>query len=87
MSKDIYTCTLIAPAPLLFDSCRKPYDPPSVSATNSYLVVEGVINAGTDSTFIKLSRTVKISDKVVASTKECIDCIVRGNNKPPAFWK
>lgn len=48
-------------------SCRKPYDPPALSATNSYLVVEGVINAGTDSTFIKVTRTVKISDKVVAN--------------------
>jgi hypothetical protein len=67
MSKGIYKYTLIAPALLLFGSCRKPYDPPVVSATNSYLVVEGVINAGSDSTFIKLSRTVKVSDKVVAN--------------------
>ncbi|HTD41661.1 MAG TPA: DUF4249 domain-containing protein [Mucilaginibacter sp.] len=45
-------------------SCRKPYEPPVVAVNNNYLVVEGVINAGSDSTFIKLSRTVKISDKV-----------------------
>ena len=48
-------------------SCRKPYEPPTTSASNSFLVVEGVINAGTDPTFIKLSRTVKIADKVVAN--------------------
>lgn len=48
-------------------SCRKPYQPPAISASNSYLVVEGVINAGPDSTFIKLSRTVKIADKIVAN--------------------
>lgn len=47
--------------------CRKPYIPPVISANNSYLVVEGVINAGSDSTFIKLSRTGKVSDKVVAN--------------------
>ena len=64
MSKSIYKYTLIVPALLLFGDCRKPYEPPAVSAPNSYLVVEGVINAGPDSTFIKLSRTVKVSNKV-----------------------
>jgi hypothetical protein len=45
-------------------SCKKPYNPPVTSSPNSYLVVEGVINSGADSTFIKLSRTVNISKKV-----------------------
>lgn len=44
-------------------SCRKPYVPPAISAPNSYLVVEGIVDAGSDSTFIKLSRTVKLSGK------------------------
>jgi hypothetical protein len=43
--------------------CKKPYAPPAITAPSSYLVVEGVINAGADSTFIKLSRTVNISAK------------------------
>ncbi|HEY2580604.1 MAG TPA: DUF4249 domain-containing protein [Mucilaginibacter sp.] len=47
--------------------CKKPYDPTVVSSPNSYLVVEGVINSGSDSTIIKLSRTVKLSDKVTSS--------------------
>src|SRR5437868_6518765 len=59
--------------------CRKPYDPPAISATNSYLVVEGVINAGLDSTFIKLSRTVKISDKVVANPETGAALTVAGD--------
>jgi len=42
--------------------CRKPYNPPIVSSQSNYLVVEGLINSGNDSTLIKLSRTVKISD-------------------------
>lgn len=46
------------------ESCRKPYYPPVSSTTGSYLVVEGVINSGADSTFIKISRTVKLTDKV-----------------------
>ncbi len=43
-------------------SCRKPYMPPAVTASNNYLVVEGVINSGADSTIIKLNRTVKLSN-------------------------
>jgi hypothetical protein len=42
--------------------CRKPYNPPAIASPASYLVVEGVINAGSDSTTIKLSRTVNLSN-------------------------
>src|ERR1700744_5691898 len=45
-----------------FASCRKPYNPPAIKSISGYLVVEGVIDAGADSTTIKLSRTVKLSN-------------------------
>ncbi|BAU54469.1 DUF4249 domain-containing protein [Mucilaginibacter gotjawali] len=45
-------------------ACRKPYNPPPVSDTNGYLVVEGTINSGADSTFIKVSHTVNVASKV-----------------------
>jgi hypothetical protein len=44
--------------------CKKPYNPQVISDDNHYLVVEGVINSGNDSTFISLSRTVKLSEGV-----------------------
>jgi hypothetical protein len=41
--------------------CRKPYAPGPLSTPGTYLVVEGVIDPGTDSTIIKLSNTVRLS--------------------------
>jgi hypothetical protein len=45
--------------------CKKPYNPPATSTSNSYLVVDGVINLSVDSTVIKVSRTVKLNSKTV----------------------
>ena len=47
--------------------CRKPYQPPEISAPGSYLVVEGFINSSNDSTFIKLSKTVPLSAKTTVN--------------------
>jgi len=47
--------------------CKKPYNPPAIASPGNYLVVEGVINAGADSTIITLSRTVNISSKVTVN--------------------
>ncbi len=33
-------------------SCKKMYNPPAINSPSSYLVVEGVVNSGHDSTFI-----------------------------------
>jgi hypothetical protein len=55
-------------------SCKKPYNPVAISSPNSYLVVEGVINSGAESTIIKLSRTVNISSKV--STNPVLNAVL-----------
>jgi len=43
--------------------CRETYTPPQITTNTNYLVVEGVINTGTDSTIFKLSRTVRLNAK------------------------
>ncbi|MGZ3889360.1 MAG: DUF4249 domain-containing protein, partial [Mucilaginibacter sp.] len=42
-------------------SCKQGYNPRPIAQATNYLVVEGAINTGTDSTIIRLSRTVPIS--------------------------
>jgi hypothetical protein len=54
--------------------CKKTYNPPVISDDNHYLVVEGVINSDNDSTFISLSRTVKITEDV--RTQPVVNCKV-----------
>jgi len=48
-------------------TCRKAYNPPAITANVNYLVVEGIINTGSDSTIFNLSRTVNIKQKIVAN--------------------
>jgi hypothetical protein len=60
-------------------SCKKPYAPPVIKADNNYLVVEGVIAAGGDSTNIKLSRTVKLADSVNINPEKGAKVVVQGD--------
>ncbi len=57
-SNYIIWCLMIA---FLASGCKKPYTPAVISSPNSYLVVEGNINTGTDSTVIQLSHTTNLS--------------------------
>ncbi|HWD90131.1 MAG TPA: DUF4249 domain-containing protein [Mucilaginibacter sp.] len=43
--------------------CKQVYNPHPIATATNYLVVEGAINTGTDSTLIHLSRTAPVSSK------------------------
>ena len=58
----------------LLAGCTKPYNPKVIAAANNYLVVEGTINTGGDSTMIKLSRTVNINSD--STTNPVLNAVV-----------
>jgi hypothetical protein len=52
-------------------SCKKPFTPKgSLAGTNKYLVIDGAVNSGNDSTFIRLSRTKKFDTVVVVDPEK-----------------
>ncbi len=61
-------------------SCRDPYKPDIVSSSESYLVVEGVLNAGTGPTDIRLSRTFKLDDTARFQTENNAYVAVEGKD-------
>ncbi|HWK03851.1 MAG TPA: DUF4249 domain-containing protein [Puia sp.] len=51
--------------------CRKPYNPPVITTPNNYLVVDGVINTGTETiTSINVNRTRNLGDTVIGGIPE-----------------
>ncbi|MBS1532436.1 MAG: DUF4249 domain-containing protein [Bacteroidetes bacterium] len=46
--------------------CKKLYAPKAAASVSNYLVVEGMINTGADSTIIRLSRTVPLASKTTS---------------------
>src|SRR3569832_333262 len=61
-------------------SCKKPFEPVAISSGNSFLVVEGVINSGPDSTYFRLSRTIKLSAKDTVKAEKNAIVMVEGDN-------
>lgn len=66
---------------VLFSACKKPFVPPeTLNNTSKYLVIDGVINAGSDSTFIKLSRTKKFENGIVIDHETGAQLTVEGDD-------
>ena len=59
--------------------CVKPYNPAIVAGNNNYLVVEGNINTGTDSTTIVLSRTTNIASGITLKPELNAKIIIQDN--------
>lgn len=73
---------LYVPAILLVivTACKKPFNPKVVSSPERYLVVEGIVNSGSDSTFIKLSRTVPVDNTITANPETGAIVTVEGDD-------
>ena len=63
---------------IIIAGCKKPYNPQVISSNDHYLVVEGVINSGNDSTIISLSKTVKLSENVSTQPVTNYTVVVEG---------
>ena len=65
---------------LLFAGCRDKYELPLRDNDVSLLVVEGVLNSGTGSTNITLSRTVKVNEATAFKPVLRAQLTVEGKN-------
>src|SRR6185295_16312221 len=61
-------------------SCRDLYDPGLASTSESYLVVEGVLNAGNGPTSLFLSRSFKLDDTAVLRGEQNAIVTVEGKD-------
>jgi hypothetical protein len=64
----------------LIVGCTKPYNPPPIKSVTGYLVVEGIIGAGTDSTKFRLSRTVSLTADSTVNPVNGASVTVQGND-------
>lgn len=71
-----FTCSILA----AWIGCKKSFSPKLVNQNVQYLVVEGVINIGNDSTIINLSRTVKVNSKSDSAAELKAVINVEGND-------
>jgi hypothetical protein len=63
MSLEYYTGFFVI-ATVLAQGCVEKYEPPVTIANKNFLVVDGYIKSGTDTTIITLSRTSKLGTSI-----------------------
>jgi hypothetical protein len=61
-------------------SCKQTYLPPAVANPPNYLVVEGFINNGPDSTYFDLTHTYKLSDSTSTTPELGAGVVVEGSD-------
>ncbi len=61
-------------------ACRESYNPEIISSANSYLVVEGVLNAGAGPTTLRLTRTYKLGDGAQLAGETNASVVVEGKD-------
>ncbi len=59
--------------------CKQSYNPPSINATKNYLVVDGFINAGADSTIFALGRTSNLDSPASPNSELGATLVVQGS--------
>jgi len=64
---------------IIATSCRQQYEPPAIQANNNYLVVDGFLNAGPDSTMITLTRTRNLIDTVLTKPELSASVLIEGD--------
>ena len=65
---------------LIFGSCIRTFTAPEGAVTQNYLVVEGFINVGNDSTYITLSRSNALSDSQIVKYESGANVVIEGTN-------
>ena len=61
-------------------ACKEPYEPTIISSSESYLVVEGILNAGAGPTTIRLTRTFKLDDTASLRAELNANVMVEGKD-------
>ena len=70
---------------ILLSMCKKLYNPTVADNQTNILVVEGVINNGPDSTFIKLSRAVSLSNATTTNPETKATVTIEDTKTPPTI--
>jgi len=70
----------LAAAVIIAAGCKEQFPFPESAVSKNYLVVEGFINSGNDSTHIKLSRTVRPNDNVLIGAERSAHVLIESEN-------
>jgi hypothetical protein len=65
---------------LIYGSCIRTFTAPEGAVSQNYLVIEGFINVGNDSTYITLSRSNSLSDSQIIKYESGASVIIEGTN-------